>query len=163
MEVIRADGGNVARNKPADQSSVSQWSVAHRTAKEVDWRAATAKVLARLPASAALVAELAALPADASAEALYLRARALRRDRALRHPSLDFDSLLFTKRVPGSYSHMSDQYYGWWSRPGGGIYRLENFKSGEPTTVCLTDALFKEPGSFLRPALSYDAKTILFA
>jgi hypothetical protein len=83
--------------------------------------------------------------------------------RALRDPSLDFDTLLFTKRVPGSYSHMSDQYYGWWSRPGGGIYLLKNFKSGEPTTVCLTDALFKEPGSFLRPALSYDAKKVIFA
>jgi hypothetical protein len=45
VEVLRAGGGNVARNKPADQSSVSQWSVAHRTAKDVDWRAATARVL----------------------------------------------------------------------------------------------------------------------
>ena len=163
VEVIRTGGGNVARNKPADQCSVSQWSVAHHTAKDVDWRAATAKVLSRLPNGAALKAELAALPADTSAEALYLRARALQREQALRDPLLDFDTLLFTKRVPGSYSHMSDQYYGWWSRPGGGIYLLKNFKSGEPTTVCLTDALFKEPGSFLRPALSYDAKKVIFA
>mgnify|MGYP003381528313 CR=1 FL=1 len=27
----------------------------------------------------------------------------------------------------------------------------------------LTDTQFKEPGSFLRPALSYDAKKVLFA
>ena len=163
VEVIRVGGGNVARNKPADQCSVSQWSVAHHTAKDVDWRAATAKVLAQLPNGTALKAELAALPADVSAEALYLRARALQREQALRDPLLDFDTLLFTKRVPGSYSHMSDQYYGWWSRPGGGIYLLKNFKNGEPTTVCLTDDLFKEPGSFLRPALSYDAKKVIFA
>ena len=76
---------------------------------------------------------------------------------------LDFDAVLFTKRVPGSFNHMSDQYFGWWSRPGGGIHILRGFKSGEPTTECLTDAHFKEPGSFLRPALSYDTKKILFA
>ena len=29
------------------------------------------------------------------------------------------DDILFVKRVPGSFTHMSDQYYGWWSRPGG--------------------------------------------
>ena len=42
-------------------------------------------------------------------------------------------------------------------------YLLKNFKTGEPTTQCLTDAYFKDAGSFLRPALSYDARKILFA
>lgn len=167
VEVMRASPWmNVALNRPADQSSVSQWSMAHRGAGAVNWRAAAARVLARHRDQAVfspLAAALAALPADASAQALYLQARALQRQLALRDPLLDFDSILFTKRVPGSYSHMSDQYYGWWSRPGGGIYLLKNFKSGQPATVCLTDGHFKEPGSFLRPALSYDAKKILFA
>lgn len=163
VEVIRTGGGNVARDKPADQSSVSQWSVAHRTPKDVDWRAATVRVLAKLPNAGALSSELAALPSDASARPLYLRARAMQRQAALASPLLDFDTLLFTKRVPGSYSHMSDQYYGWWSRPGGGLYLLKNFRSGPPTTVCLTETLFPEAGSFLRPALSYDAKKVLFA
>ena len=45
VEVIGQRGGSLALNKPAEQSSVSQWSVAHRMAKDVDWRAATAKVL----------------------------------------------------------------------------------------------------------------------
>jgi len=90
------------------------------------------------------------------------RVRPFQREILLNHPILEFDSILFTKRVPGSYSHMSDQYYGWWSRPGGGIYILRNFKSGSPTVECIT-ASFKEPGSFLRPMLSYDAKKILFA
>lgn len=167
VEVIRAGKGeNLARNKPADQSSVSQWSVAHRAAKELDWTSATTKVLERHRGDArfdALRADLVALAPGSSAEPLYLRARALQRQVALASPLLDFDTILFTRRVPGSYSHMSDQYYGWWSRPGGGIYLLRNFKSSEPETVCLTDAHFKEPGSFLRPALSYDAKKVLFA
>ena len=76
---------------------------------------------------------------------------------------LDFDTILFTKRVPGLYNHMSDQYFGWWSRPGGGIFLLKNFKSDQPQTVCLTDKTFTEPGSFLRPMISSDAKKVIFA
>ncbi len=166
VEVIGQRGGNLALNKPAEQSSVSQWSVAHRVAKDMDWRAATAKVLEQnrdAAAFAGLKSALASLPPDSSAQPLYLRARALQRQLALASPLLDFDAILFTKRVPGSFNHMSDQYFGWWSRPGGGIHILRGFKSGVPTTECLTDAHFKEPGSFLRPALSYDARKILFA
>jgi len=74
----------------------------------------------------------------------------------------EFDAILFTKRVPPSFNHMSDQYYGWWSKPGGGIYVLRDFTSDEPTTACLTDS-FKEPGNFLRPTLSYDGAKVLFA
>ncbi|MBI5802017.1 MAG: discoidin domain-containing protein [Verrucomicrobia bacterium] len=159
---------NVALNRPAEQSSVSLWSVAHRVQQAVDWRQATAQVLARhhgvgAMAMAGIASDLAALPPDASAQPLYLQARALQRQLAMSSPLLDFDAILFTKRVPGSFNHMSDQYFGWWSRPGGGIYLLRGFKSGPPTTECLTDAHFKEPGSFLRPALSYDAKKIHFA
>jgi Tol biopolymer transport system component len=70
--------------------------------------------------------------------------------------------MLVTKLVePGWIYHMSDQYYGWWSRPGGGIYILEDFKSGSPKETCLTSAF--APGCFQRPTLSYDAKKILFA
>ncbi len=167
VEVIRAGRWeNVALNKPAEQSSVSQWSMAHRVAQKVDWRQATAKVVERHPnvaAFAGLKSDLASLPPDASAQSLYLRARALQRQLVLASPLLDFDAILFTKRVPGSFNHMSDQYYGWWSRPGGGICILRGFKSGVPTVECLTEASFKEPGSFLRPALSFDAKKILFA
>ncbi len=167
VEVIRAGQWvNVALNKPADQSSVSPWSVTHRIAQKVDWRQATAKVLTQnqeTAAFAALKSDLASLRPNASAQPLYLKARALQRQLALANPLLDFDAILFTKRVPGSFNHMSDQYFGWWSRPGGGIYILRGFKSGTPTTECLTDASFKEPGSFLRPALSFDAKKILVA
>ena len=51
---------------------------------------------------------------------------------ALANPLLDFDTILFVKRAPGMFPHMSDQHYGWWSRGGGGVYVLEDFKSGQP-------------------------------
>ena len=72
----------------------------------------------------------------------YTKARRLQRKLALADPLLDFDTILFTKRVPGSFNHMSDQYFGWWSRPGGGIYLLKNFKTDQPETVCLTGKTF---------------------
>ncbi len=60
---------------------------------------------------------------------LYLAAQQTIRTMALSNPLLDFDDLLLVKRVPGSFTHMSDQYYGWFSRPGGGLYVLKDFKS----------------------------------
>jgi hypothetical protein len=123
---------NLALGRPATQSSISAWSRAHM-----------------MPATAA------------DREKLLVRNHA-RRAKAFANPLLDFDDILFTKRVPGSFNHMSDQYYGWWSRPGGGIYILRNFKGPQPQEVCLTGA-FTEPGSFLRPMLSWDAKKVLFA
>jgi hypothetical protein len=123
---------NFALERPATQSSLSPWSVAH-------------------PTRASLVEKLG-----------DLEARWTRRRTALANPLLDFDDILFTRRVPGSFVHMSDQYYGWWSRPGGGICILRNFKSEHPAVECLTDS-FQQPGSFLRPMLSCDAKKVLFS
>ncbi|MDA1275645.1 MAG: discoidin domain-containing protein [Verrucomicrobia bacterium] len=182
VEVIRSgQSENVALRKPADQSSLSPWSRAHpRSDRPVDWIAEARRVTASLermmkpadgtPAALSVSKDFSRIQTKlltigdaASAQALYLEARALQRRLALASPLLDFDAILFTKRVPGSFNHMSDQYYGWWSRPGGGIYLLRGFASGDPATECLTDASFKEPGSFLRPALSFDARKILFA
>jgi len=141
VEVFGPDDAktNLALGKPADQISTSQWSVDH---------------LAIMKAKPA--------PAKATMAAKALAARWAQRREALADPLLDFDAVLFTKRVPGSYNHMSDQYYGWWSRPGGGIYILRGFKDDTPEVECITGA-FKERGSFLRPMLSYDAKKVLFA
>jgi hypothetical protein len=127
-----APATNLALARPATQSSVSQWSRNH------------------------------SLPASAPDKAAHLAERWQQRRQALAQPLLDFDAILFTKRVPGSFNHMSDQYYGWWSRPGGGIFILRDFKSDAPKTECLTTA-FTEPGSFLRPMLSWDATKVLFA
>jgi hypothetical protein len=107
---------------------------------------------------------LASLPTNASARSLFLEARRLQRRLALRNPLLDFDTLLFTKRVPSSFNHMSDQYYGWFSKPGGGLYVLHftDYASAPPREQCLTTS-FTHPGSFLRPTLSYDGRKVLFA
>jgi len=166
---------NLALKRPADQASVSQWSVAHNARPaEVDWAARTKQALANCERLAAelrnppapvhkLQQRLAQLPAGESAQPLFLEARRLQRQLALRNPLLrDFDTLLFTKRVPGSFNHMSDQYYGWWSKPGGGIFVLRGITTDTPTEQCLTTS-FKEPGSFLRPTLSYDGQKVLFA
>jgi hypothetical protein len=91
----------------------------------------------------------------------YLQARWTVRELVFRNPLLDFDAILFVKRAPGAFPHMSDQYYGWWSRPGGGIYLLQGLKSTQPTVRCLT-AGWPE-GSFLDPDLSYDGRKILFS
>jgi len=165
---------NIALKRPAEQSSLSEWSVAHaRGGREPDWGALTREVVANCERQGKNGADrdevvalnrrqAVALP-DVSLRALYMEARYLQRRLALASPLLDFDTILFTKRVPGSYSHMSDQYYGWWSRPGGGLYLLKNFRSGAPVTEDLTGKLFQHPGSFLRPALSDDATKVLFA
>ena len=171
---------NLALNHPANQISVSQWSVAHNARPpQVDWAARARHALelceqlegelAPEPskqlsaARQAMKLSLDRLPASESAQPLFLEARRLQRQLALRNPLLrEFDTLLFTKRVPGSFNHMSDQYYGWWSKPGGGIYLLRGFTTDSPAEQCIT-ASFKDPGSFLRPTLSYDGKKVLFA
>jgi mono/diheme cytochrome c family protein len=174
---------NLALHQPANQSSLSIWSKAHdaESTVAIDWTRRTRDVLAfcdrllaELPEQgpdlapadrSALKQRLAALqsmPSSRYGQAQYLEARWLQRRLALANPLLDFEAILVTKRVPGSFNHMSDQYYGWWSRPGGGIYLLKRFKTEEPVLECLT-ATFHEPGSFLRPALSYDARKVLFA
>jgi hypothetical protein len=83
------------------------------------------------------------------------------REMALRNPLLNFDEILFVKRAPTLFPHISDQYYGWFSRPGGGIYILSGFKGPNPKLRCLTDGW--PEGNFLRPDLSYDGKKVLFS
>jgi hypothetical protein len=182
---------NVALKKPATQSSTSEWSAKHDgpvagTASSGTPAAATAystpKAIARglqlaenlrgagvqvdgdVAALKQVGEKLAALPADATDEAkraLHFEARACVRKLALRNPLLDFDAILFAKAAPGRFPHLSDQHYGWWSRPGGGIYILEGFKSDTPKLRCLTEDM--ATGSFLHPELSYDGTKVLFS
>ncbi len=174
VEVYSADGRtNLALGQPADQSSVSPWSVrkvklaaaAYPVAVAIDRGRKLAQDLPPTVNVAPTIRILDEIERDLKAgkdqESLYLAARRAVRKLAMANPVLDFDSVLFVKRAPGVYSHMSDQYYSWWSRPGGGVYLLEKFKSDSPNLKCLT-AQFPE-GSFLSPDLSYDGKTVLFA
>jgi hypothetical protein len=168
---------NLALWKEADQSSVSQWSFKH--VKLDDAREPGLLLASALERGHQLVADLKARGVDTSAceralneaaagaadpvkcrEALP-RVRWAVRKLALSNPALDFDSILFVKRVPSSFSHMSDQYYGWWSRPGGGIFVLDGIKSDSPKERCLTSQ-FPE-GNFVDPDLSYDGRKVLFA
>ena len=60
---------------------------------------------------------------------------------------------------------MADQYFGWFSRPGGGLYVLAGVQQvGQDSSLrlrSLTDSL--PAGSVLRCDLSYDATRALFA
>lgn len=171
---------NLALRQPATQVSISKWSRTHSTPTTPDWAQVTARVLGYCEKRAAemraegqyvdrVLADLAALRQEVGrlktnevAADHYLKARFIQRRLVLANPLLDFDAILFNKRVPGSFNHMSDQYYGWFSKPGGGLYLLRHYKSESPSVTCLT-ASFKDPGSFLRPTLSYDATKVLFA
>lgn len=164
---------NVALHKPCTQSSVSQWST---RSVLVDTTGVALKTTLRrgleladsLPAVDGvelreIARQVQSLAPDdrGGLGALEKRAHWAVRRMALANPLLDFDSILFVKRAPATLPHISDQYYGWWSRPGGGIYVLEHFKSDTPQLRCLTNGW--PEGSFLRPDLSYDGRRILFA
>lgn len=180
---IYASGSNhnIALGKPATQSSVSQWSKQHvqktrnnflqidqviqRGLKLADSLQKlginTPKYTKTLKSISERIQKLSWDTTDNNRRILYLQARRVVREMAFTNPLLDFDTILFVKRAPGTLPHMSDQYYGWWSRPGGGIYLLQNFKSDNPALNCLTNDW--PAGSYLRPELSYDGKKVLFA
>ena len=79
----------------------------------------------------------------------------------MRNPLLDFDEILFVKRAPTMFPHISDQYYGWFARGGGGLYVLSGFKGEAPALRCLTDGW--PEGNFLRPDISRDGARVVFA
>ena len=81
---------------------------------------------------------------------------------AMKNPLLDFDDVLFVRRLPGNFRCHCDEYLSYWSRPGGELCILENFKTGAPAVKNLTAGLLP-PGDITRPELSYDGKRVLFA
>jgi hypothetical protein len=166
---------NIAVGKSATQSSTSQWSKRHSRSTGFD----TARIVTRGLKLAENLEHL-GLNVDEQVRSLnslnnqlqdqaseklrrdiYLQARWIVRRMMFSNPLLNFDTILFAKRAPGVLPHMSDQYYGWWSRPGGGLFLLKGFKSDRPHLQCLTESW--PDGSFLRPDLSYDGSKILFA
>ncbi len=183
VEVYAAgENRNLALGRPATQSSTSAWSVDHLMAPSRLGRDSVARAVKRglrladdLHRRGVTVADQVQrleeigrqgrhLAADAPEhvwQRLYLDACWSARRLALRNPLLDFDAILFVKSAPGRFPHMSDQFYGWWSRPGGGVFVLEGFKTPLPQLRCLTSDM--PAGSFLRPELSYDGRKVLFA
>lgn len=170
---------NIALNKPAAQSSLSQWSQVHSpevrdypTKMVVSQGLKLAQGLSdldvevtgdieKLNCISERLDNITQTTSSNAQQALYLEARDAVRKMSLKNPLLDFDDILFVKRAPGIFPHMSDQYYGWWSRPGGGVYILKDFKTDSPQIECLTESW--PAGNYMRPELSYDGKRVLFA
>ena len=59
------------------------------------------------------------------------------------------------------FPHLSDQCYGWWARPGGGIYVLEKFKSPDAQVRSLTSAW--PAGNFHGLDVAHGATKAVFA
>ncbi len=176
---------NVARGKPATQSSASEWSKAAEilghtpdvTVREVAEHARRAVKLAEtltaqgVDVSAEMEMIRIALHVAVTKnntqvktppeETLFAIHEAVRR-MTFKNPLLNgVEEILFVKRQTTMFPHVSDQHLGWWSRPGGGIFVLRDFRTRTPKIRCLTEA-FPE-GNFDTPELSYDGKRILFA
>lgn len=184
VEVYPADGStNLALHRPATQSSVSQWSVRHVESKyPIDWQHVVSDSIARGRQLAAALsglgvdvadlqarlqaAEQAATSLDSSADearwhAAYFAVRSVVREMAFANPLLDFDQIVFVKRAPTMFPHLSDQCYGWWARPGGGLYVLENFRQTDASVRCLTPEW--PAGNCQGLDLSFDARRVVFA
>jgi len=148
VEVFGPDGKtNLALRRPADQSSISQWSTAKvpapaaaddgipaaRTLEAIASARGLAEELHRAGADvAATLRELEtiesrarALPAAAPPAVthdLYLQARWAIRRLVLSNPLLDFDRLLLVKRfTQESYPDVCLNHMPWVSRPGGDV------------------------------------------
>jgi hypothetical protein len=135
---------NIALRRPANQSSVSQWSTAKLTAPPAPMAASAVEQVLRSGGLLAadlrqmgvdtrpfdreledLAARLRKVPADAPAEiyrGLYLTARRTVRRLAFSNPLLDFDKLLVCKRfTQDTYPDVCLNHMPWVSRPGGDI------------------------------------------
>lgn len=173
---------NIALGQPATQSSISQWSTRTAAGGTIDWRDVIATTLDRGRRLADLLESMGVATGGQRAEwdlveqatrqldpsqdeqtwtAWYFRARRATRALSLANPLLDFDRILFVKRAPSMFPHLSDQYYGWWARGGGGLYVLDDFRTPGATVQCLTPSW--PVGNFLRPDLSHDGSRVLFA
>ena len=148
---------NLALHRPADQSSLCQWSTVKSQPGEE--KAETfpipetlahgrrlAEALAKMGVDAApALAELgrieklnAAKPGAAEARALYLQAHWAIRRLAFANPLLNFDRMIFVKRhTQQSYPDVCLNHMPWVSAPGGDLCVLSGGEQG---------ALFKELG-----------------
>ncbi|MGB2822741.1 MAG: hypothetical protein WBF17_17285, partial [Phycisphaerae bacterium] len=180
-----ADAGkNIALRRPADQSSISQWSTAKVTVqagvtvaayptKEViergrllaaDLRASGVDVSRCERELDAAAAELVKLPADAPVEArraLYLKARWAVRRLAFANPLLRFDRLLFVKRfTQETYPDVCLNHMPWVSRPGGDICVLSPVSPDGEVRGLLDGAL--GPGHVHGMDLWWDGGRVVF-
>lgn len=114
-------------------------------------------------------------PYDGDARyAIYERICQLRRRIAFGNPLLGFQEILFLKRNGLGTGHFCDQYYGIEQIPGGSLHILRDpFAEKPEERDILKDSVVAKgrlqgrrlsgTGSFLSPALSFDAKRLAFA
>ncbi len=164
VEVYGREGSNLALNRPADQSSLSPWSVnkkrprsdSQRTFPIPEYLARGRRLAADLQQSGLdCQVHLKALDsvdkhytqlgakADVTAlENLYLDLRQVIRRMALANPVLNFNRLLFVKRfTQETYPDVCLNHMPWVSRPGGDLAILDS-SPGKPLFSALAD--FKE-------------------
>ena len=171
---------NVAQGRPSTQSSISKWSrretpvtpvypvgeVIQRGSKLAeDLRELGLDVDEHVKNLQEISAELKTLSAGEASDTyrdLYVQAQWTIRKLALQNPLLDFDSLLFVKRAPNLLLCHCDEYLSWWSRPGGELCILEDFKGDNPRFRSLTADLLP-PGDVIRPDISHDGSKVIFS
>lgn len=148
---------NLALHRPADQSSLSQWSTpksrgvffptadciarARRLAEDLRHEGVHVEPYLTLLDEAAR--QLAALPPDAGQPArrdLYLRTRWIIRRLVFANPLLNFDRLLLVKRfTQETYPDVCLNHMPWVSKPGGDICVLEKPADSTPLFAALAD------------------------
>ena len=175
---------NIALGRPADQSSISQWSRAKMSAwagqkikypvgetiergrllagdlqqhgVDVAWFEAEVEVICN-------ELEKASDTSDKYAKALYFQARRVVRKLVFSNPAVNFDKLVLVKRfTQETYPDVCLNHMPWVSRPGGDICIVTlNGAAGEPTVENLLDGALG-PGHVHGMDLSWDGKRIVF-
>lgn len=180
-----APNKNIALGCPADQSSLSPWSVARDLGQEPvsivfpteDWLRRARRIASHLQAAGVDVKQIVdelALAADDLPEnptdapeperrRIYLQVRGLVRRLVFANPLIDFDKLLFVKRfTQETYPDVCLNHMPWVSRPGGDLCVLtwKGVDAQPEVRPILNGAL--GPGHVHGMDLHWDGKRIVF-
>ncbi|MHC4346571.1 MAG: TolB family protein, partial [Planctomycetota bacterium] len=145
---------------------------AERIADEIRWARELAQRLRRDPRTRELSAELAELERlskqlesspreDDRTRQLYLGVRRVKRIIMLSNPAIDFDSILFIDNpypLGSEWPHEVSHRNGRFAVAGGRLLILRGLHPGGKVEKLAPE----KPGSFWRPDISFDAKTVLF-
>jgi len=170
---------NIALNKPATQSSISDWSTRSLDVVGVSETSITdafgllektVELVAKdnkkvdpafLAAKEKLEKEWRSGIAEEKHEPFFFKVRWLRRKILFSDKHLDFDKIMINRNPPTMYSHNGDQHLGMQSREGPGLALLTNWKT-EPKLDSFLDGKLPK-GATRNPNLHYDADRVVFA
>ncbi len=93
-------------------------------------------------------------------ERLYLETRWVVRKTMFSHPALDFDELLFVKRITPPIGHQCSHHVGSAQRPGSDLCILKGLRPDGEVRSIVGNQL--PVGAISRPDLSFDGKRIVF-